>query len=37
MSGKFPNDRVRETRQAPKIYREHSERLAKQEAELRRR
>lgn len=35
MPGKLPIDRVRETRQAPKIYLEHSERLAKQEAELR--
>ena len=35
MTGKLPIDRVRETRKAPKIYLEHSERLAKQEAELR--
>jgi hypothetical protein len=35
MSGKLPIDRVREAREAPKIYREHSQRLAEQEAELR--
>lgn len=35
MAGKLPIDRVRETRKAPKIYLEHSERLAKQESELR--
>jgi len=35
MSGKLPIDRVRETRKAPKIFVEHSERLAQQEAELR--
>jgi len=35
MSGKLPIDRVREARKAPKIYLEDSERLAKQEAELR--
>lgn len=35
MSGKLPIDRVREARKAPKIYVEHSERLAQQEAELR--
>jgi hypothetical protein len=35
MPGKLPIDRVRETRQAPKIYLEHSERLAQQEAKLR--
>ena len=35
MAGKLPIDRVRETRKAPRIYLEHSERLAKQEAELR--
>lgn len=35
MPGKLPIDRVRETRQAPKIYLEHSERLAEQEAKLR--
>ena len=35
MPGKLPIDRVRETRKAPKIYLEHSERLAKQEAALR--
>ncbi len=35
MSGKLPIDRVRETRKAPKLYLEHSERLAKETAELR--
>lgn len=35
MPGKLPIDRVRETRKTPKIYLEHSERLARQEAELR--
>lgn len=35
MSGKLPIDRVREARKAPKIFVEHSERLAQQEAELR--
>jgi len=35
MSGKLPIDRVRETRKAPKIFLEHSERLARQEATLR--
>ena len=35
MPGKLPIDRVRETQKAPKIYLEHSERLAKQAAELR--
>jgi hypothetical protein len=35
MSGKLPIDRVRETRKAPKVFLEHSERLAQQEAELR--
>lgn len=35
MAGKLPIDRVRETRKAPKIYLEHSERLSEQEAELR--
>ncbi len=35
MSGKLPIDRVRETRQSPKVFLEHSERLAQQEAELR--
>ncbi len=35
MSGKLPIDRVRETRKAPKLYLEHSERLAKKEAKLR--
>lgn len=35
MPGKLPIDRVRETRKAPKILVEHSERLAKQQAELR--
>ncbi len=35
MSGKLPIDRVRETRKAPKIFEEHAERLATQEAELR--
>ena len=35
MPGKLPIDRVRETQKAPKVYLEHSERLAKQEAELR--
>jgi hypothetical protein len=35
MSGKLPIDRVREARKAPRIFVEHSERLAQQEAELR--
>lgn len=35
MSGKLPIDRVRETRNAPKIFEEHNERLARQQAELR--
>ena len=35
LSGKLPIDRVRETRKAPRIFLEHSERLAEQEAELR--
>ena len=35
MPGKLPIDRVRKTRKAPKIFLEHSERLAKQQAELR--
>ena len=35
MPGKLPIDRVRETRKAPNIFLEHSERLARQQAELR--
>ena len=35
MSGRLPIDRVRETRKAPKVFLEHSERLAQQEAERR--
>lgn len=35
MSGKLPIDRVREAREAPKIFVEDSERLAQEEAELR--